>query len=178
MRRVRTNFDDARVFLPLMWSKFDDSRAFLPLTWSNFDDTRVFLPLTWSNFDDLRVFLSLMWSNFDDTWTIFDDARGSECLMWSKFDDIENYSGISSCKRRSYLVVCIWQVTKWKRAKRLELLESAQTKGACHLRLQCYYDYLKDRRFWCDSRDLAFGLGNVRMNDRMSAQAHIPRADA
>ena len=25
----------------------------------------------------------------------------------TKFDDIENYSGISSCKRRSYLVVCI-----------------------------------------------------------------------
>ena len=59
----------------------------------------------------------------------------------------ENHLEISSCKRRSYLVAGIGQVTKWKRAKRLGVRESAQTKGACHLRLQCYYDYLKDRRF-------------------------------
>ena len=60
---------------------------------------------------------------------------------------VENYSGISSCKRRSCSVVGIGRVTKWKRAKRLRLLESAQTKGACHLRAQCYYGYLNYRRF-------------------------------
>ena len=65
----------------------------------------------------------------------------------SKIDHVENYSEISLCKRRSWSIVGIGRVTKWKRAKRLELLGSAQIKGACHLTVQCYDDLLNDRCF-------------------------------
>ena len=77
----------------------------------------------------------------------------------SNFGSGENCQKISLCKRRSQSVVDIGQVTKWKRAKRLRLLESAQTKGACHLRLQCYYDYLKKQAFLMRFSRFSFWLG-------------------